>query len=247
HFLGGGADRRFGAVILDEVAEVAVFALADRAVEADRMPADLENAAGFFNADAGRLGGLLNRRLPAHLLKQLFGDVAELAHRLNHVHWDTDGASLVGDGPGDGLANPPGGIGAELVAAAIFIFVNRTHQPGVAFLNQVEEAQTAVAVFLGDAYHQAQIAARQIAFGLLIFREAILHYFDALAEGEGLFEGDEIQVAQLFFQIGAIFFGAAQALEIFDLPFQLVHAQGDLLHLSHERLDALRANAELFD
>src|ERR1700677_2971866 len=33
HFLGGGADRRLDAVILDEVAEVAVFAFADRPIQ----------------------------------------------------------------------------------------------------------------------------------------------------------------------------------------------------------------------
>src|SRR5206468_5287385 len=55
HLLGGGADGRFGAVILDEVAEVTVFAFADRPVQADRMPADLEDPAGLLDADASRL------------------------------------------------------------------------------------------------------------------------------------------------------------------------------------------------
>src|SRR5262249_25967495 len=36
HLLGGGVDRALGGLVLDEVAEVAVLALADRAVEADR-------------------------------------------------------------------------------------------------------------------------------------------------------------------------------------------------------------------
>ena len=43
HLLRGGADRALGRLVLDEVAEVAVLALADRAVEADRVLADLHH------------------------------------------------------------------------------------------------------------------------------------------------------------------------------------------------------------
>src|SRR6266852_3552934 len=39
HFLGGGADGGLGPVVLDEVAEIAVLALAHGPIEADRMPA----------------------------------------------------------------------------------------------------------------------------------------------------------------------------------------------------------------
>src|SRR5262249_19756979 len=41
HLLGRGVDRALGGLVLDEVAEVAVLALADRPVERDRVPADL--------------------------------------------------------------------------------------------------------------------------------------------------------------------------------------------------------------
>ena len=37
HLLGRGVDRALGGLVLDEVAEVAVLALADRAVERDRV------------------------------------------------------------------------------------------------------------------------------------------------------------------------------------------------------------------
>ncbi|MPN25063.1 hypothetical protein SDC9_172470 [bioreactor metagenome] len=32
------------------------------------------------------------------------------------MHRDADGAGLVRDGPGDGLTNPPGGVGGEFEA-----------------------------------------------------------------------------------------------------------------------------------
>ena len=77
HFLGGGVDRRFGALVLDEVAEVAVLALADGAVEADRVLGDLHDPARFLDRDLRFLGHLLNRGLAAELLQQPLGDAAQ--------------------------------------------------------------------------------------------------------------------------------------------------------------------------
>src|SRR5215831_149913 len=50
HLLGSRTDRRFGTVVLDEVAKIAVFTFANRSIQADRMPADLQDAASFLNA-----------------------------------------------------------------------------------------------------------------------------------------------------------------------------------------------------
>ena len=43
------------------------------------------------------------------------------------MHGDTNRARLVGDGPGDRLANPPGSICREFVATAVFKFLNCFH------------------------------------------------------------------------------------------------------------------------
>jgi hypothetical protein len=106
----------------------------------------------------GRAGRLFERRLAAELLQQLPRDVPHAAHGLDHVHRNADRAALVGHGAGDRLANPPRGVGAELEAAAVLELVDRPHQAGVAFLDQVEEAQAAVAVLLGDRDDQPQVA-----------------------------------------------------------------------------------------
>ena len=79
----------------------------------------------------------------------------QLVDGLDHVHRYPYGASLVCDASGDGLPNPPGGVGAELVAAAVVELVHGAHEPQVAFLDQVQQAEAAPQVFLGYAHHQA--------------------------------------------------------------------------------------------
>src|SRR5690606_3760186 len=54
-------------------------------------------------------------------------------------------------------ANPPGGVRGELVATAVFEFVNGLHQADVAFLDEIQELQAAVGVLLGDGNNQAQV------------------------------------------------------------------------------------------
>src|SRR5262249_60885962 len=93
-------------------------------------------------------GQLLWRRVAADLVEHLPRRAHDLADGLDHVHGDTDGARLVGGASTDRLADPPGGVGRELVATAILELVDRLHQADVAFLNQVEELQAAVGVFL---------------------------------------------------------------------------------------------------
>ena len=106
-----------------------------------------------------------------------------LRHRLDHVHRDADRPGLVGDGPGDRLADPPGGVGAELVAAAVLVLVDGPHQAGVPLLDQVEEGEAAVAVLLGDRDDQPEVAAGELALGLLVLAEPGVHQLDPPLRG----------------------------------------------------------------
>ena len=98
------------------------------------------------------------------------------------MHGDADGARLVGDRAGDRLPNPPGGIGRELVAAAVLELVDRLHQADIAFLDQVEELQAAVGVFLGDGDDEAQVRLHHLLLGLARLALALLHHVHDLAE-----------------------------------------------------------------
>src|SRR2546429_7343065 len=55
HLLRRRLHRRLGRIVLDEVAEIAVLALADRPVQADRVAADLQHPPRLLDADVGGL------------------------------------------------------------------------------------------------------------------------------------------------------------------------------------------------
>ena len=53
------------------------------------------------------------------------------------MHRDTDGSRLIGDRSGDGLTDPPGRIGGELISFTIIEFLYSFDQTQVTFLDQV--------------------------------------------------------------------------------------------------------------
>src|SRR3546814_19484316 len=78
------------------------------------------------SSDLQLLGQLLRGRLAADLVQHLPRGADQLVDGLDHVHRDADGPRLVGDRAGDRLPDPPGGIGRELVAAAVLELVDRS-------------------------------------------------------------------------------------------------------------------------
>src|SRR5690349_23520891 len=147
-------DHRFGGrdhlPILDEVAKMRILFFADWRFERDRLLRDLQHLPHLADRDIHALGDLFGGRLAPELLDQRAAGANQLVDGFDHVDRDADGARLVGDGARDRLPDPPGRVGRELVAAPVLELVDRLHQADVAFLNQIEELQTAVRVFLGD-------------------------------------------------------------------------------------------------
>ena len=107
-----------------------------------------------------------DRRLATELLQQLALRPHHLVDRLDHVHGDADGARLVRDRPGDGLADPPRGVSGELEALCVVELVDRPHQPEVALLDQIEEGQSPVAVALGDRHDEAKVGLNELVLRL---------------------------------------------------------------------------------
>ena len=102
---------------------------------------------------------LLARRVTLQRLHQLALSPHQSIDGLDHVHGDADGARLVGDRPADGLAYPPGGVGAEFEASRGVELLHGSQQAEIALLNQVQEGNPPADVALGHADHQPQVSA----------------------------------------------------------------------------------------
>ena len=135
------------------------------------MARDLHHATRLFDGHLRLDGDLFDGRLATQLLQQRLLDIAQFGHRLDHVHGHANRACVIRDGTGDRLTNPPSGVGREFVAALVFVLVDRAHQTSVAFLDDVEEGKSAIAILLGNRNHQTQVAAGKIALGLFVLAE----------------------------------------------------------------------------
>ena len=155
--LDGRIDRQDSVLVLDEITEMAVFLVTDRRFQRDRLLGDLHHLAHLLERHGELFGQFFRRRLTTDLVQHLTAGADDLVDRLDHVHRNTDGACLVRDGAGNGLADPPGGIGREFVTAAIFEFVDGLHQADIALLDEIQELQAAIGVFLGDGDDETQI------------------------------------------------------------------------------------------
>src|SRR5215470_179521 len=152
-------------LVLDEVAQVAVLLLADGRLEGDGLLGDREDLAHLVHRHFHLDGDLFGARLATELLHELAGGADQLVDGLDHVHGDANGAGLVGDGAGDGLADPPCGVGGALVTAAVLELVHGLHKADVAFLDQVQELEPAVRVLLGDGDDEAEVGLHHLLLG----------------------------------------------------------------------------------
>jgi len=113
-------------------------------------------------------------RLALEDLLEAVGGLLDPVDRLADVDRQADGARLVGDGAGDRLADPPGGVGAELVAAGVVELVGRLHQADVALLDQVQEGEAAADILLGDADDEPEVGLNQMTASLLAVISVLL-------------------------------------------------------------------------
>ena len=139
-------------------------------------------------------GDLVRGRLAPELLNELALDVHDLVQLLDHVHRDADGAGLVGDRARDGLADPPGGVGGELVAAPVVELLDGADQPERPLLDQVEERQAAAQVALGDRDDEAQVGLDHLLLGAHVAALDPLRETDLLVGREQVHAADRAQV-----------------------------------------------------
>src|SRR5713226_6601405 len=163
----GGVRGRDCLTVLDEVAEMRVLLLADRGLERDRglgKPYDLPHP---LRGDPHLLADLFLAWLPPNLLEQAARHPRQLVDHLNHVYRNADRSRLVSEGTGDGLPDPPVGVRGELETLVVVELLDRTDQAHVALLDQIQEAEAAAEVLLGDRDHQAKVGLGQALLGLV--------------------------------------------------------------------------------
>src|SRR3954453_11222476 len=117
--LRGALVRRLGALVGDELAELRLLLVADRLLQRDRRLRGALDRVDLLGLDPGDLGDLERRGLAAELGDELALGTPDLVELLDDVHGDADRPRLVGQGAGDGLADPPGRVRGELEALAI--------------------------------------------------------------------------------------------------------------------------------
>jgi hypothetical protein len=93
---------------------------------------------------------------------------------------------MVRNGAGDGLTDPPRGVGREFVTTTVLELVDGLHEADVALLNEVEELETAVGVLLRDGDDETKIGFDKLALGTLGVHIALDHLaLGALEVGDG--------------------------------------------------------------
>src|SRR5205807_10201917 len=97
-----------------------------------------------------RLRDLRIRRLAATGLAQGTPRALEFVQRLDDVDGQPDRPAVVSNSAADGLPNPPGRVGREPEAPPELKTIDGLQQSDVAFLNKVEERQTASQITLRD-------------------------------------------------------------------------------------------------
>ena len=104
----------------------------------------------------------------AQLLQKLTGNADDLVYGFDHVHGNADGARLIGDGTGDGLTDPPCGIGRELVSFGVVKLFNSLYKTEIALLNKVEEQHASADIALCYRHDQTKVCFRHAALCLLV-------------------------------------------------------------------------------
>ena len=91
---------------------------------------------------------------------------------------------MVGNCPGNGLADPPRSIGGEFIALGIIELANGLDQAQIALLNQIEQGQAASNVALGNGHNKAQVRFDHLVVRFLIAFSHLLGKLRFLIRGE---------------------------------------------------------------
>ena len=164
----GFVHRDTGVLVLNKVLQMSVLFLPHRRFQTDGFLRQLQQFPHLVRLHIQCGGDLLHGGLPPIFVQQIARRFLDPVDALHQMHRDTDGASLIRNGAGDGLTDPPGCVGGELEAPLRLKLFSSLHQAEVALLNEIQKRQSTPGVALGYRYHQPQVCFAQGAAGLCI-------------------------------------------------------------------------------
>src|ERR1041385_6101180 len=124
----GALGRRRGCVVFDEIAEFAVFFLANWMLQAERTPAYLKHPLDLAWFKMHFSGNFFRRWFTPMFLLKLTSSLVQVTDSVRHVDRYADSTALVGNGARDRLANPPRCVGTEAVAARVIELFDGLHE-----------------------------------------------------------------------------------------------------------------------
>src|SRR5581483_10890610 len=153
-----------------------------------------------------------------------------------------DRPRVVGDGPLHRLADPPGRVRRELVAAAPVELLDGAVQAQRSLLDQVEERDAEPAVALRDRHDEAQVRLDHAALRPAVAALDRLRQDDLLVRGQKLVLADvreeELQaVARARRAVGLVDHRFRLRLRVLLLDDGLAHLEADALELAQHLLD----------
>src|SRR4051812_8416007 len=186
----GLLERIRGLTIGKEIAELALVVRADRLVQRDGRRRGRECLFDVLQRQARGLGELFLRRLATELDLEPARRARQLLLALDDMHRDADRARVVRNRALHALADPPGRVRRELVAATPVELLDSAVQAERALLDQVEERHAEPAVALRDRYDEAQVRFDHPALGAAVATLDGLREHDLFVGGEQLVLAD---------------------------------------------------------
>ncbi len=189
---------RHDLLVFNEIAKMVVPLLSDGRLQRDRFFHYLQDLQDLFQRILHLVCDFLGIGFPSQRMGEIPGCFVELVDRLKHVHWEPDGPRLIGDGPGDRLPDPPGGIGGKFIAPLVLEFIDRLHQPDIPLLDQIQELEAPVRIFPRDAGDKTQIRLHQLSLRALRLPHSRLDHHHGLFQrrhGESRFLSDPLKPA----------------------------------------------------
>ena len=151
---------------------MAIVLFSDWRFKRNRFLGNLQDFAHLIRSHIHAFSNLFWCRILSQFLQEVALFTNQLVNSFYHVDRNTNGTSLVCNGTGDSLTNPPSRISRELESLGIVKLINGLHQAHVSFLDQIQELHPTTNIALRNRNNQTKVGFCQT---LLSFQVSLFH------------------------------------------------------------------------